>query len=102
MLHRIIVERVTQWVVRHDYLETILDPLVAESLRQFEEEKQLNRTIDFRIPIEFSVGAFRFGHSMVRDVYKTGVNDLHNKEVKVDCAFGTDRFPGRRCSGIAG
>jgi len=30
-----------QWVVRHDYLETILDPLVAESLRQLEEEKRL-------------------------------------------------------------
>ena len=76
-----------QWVVRHDYLETILDPLVAESLRQLEEEKRLNRTIDFRIPIEFSVGAFRFGHSMVRDVYKTGVNDVHDKEVKLTTLF---------------
>ncbi len=76
-----------QWSVRHDYLETILDPLVAENLRRFEEEKQLIRTIDFGIPIEFSVGAFRFGHTMVRDVYKTGVNDLHNKEVKLTALF---------------
>ena len=76
-----------QWVVRHDYLETILDPLVAESLGQLEQEKRLNRTIDFRIPIEFSVGAFRFGHSMVRDVYKTGVNDVHDKEIKLTTLF---------------
>jgi len=76
-----------QWVVRHDYLATILDPLVDESLRQLEEEKRLNRTIDFRIPIEFSVGAFRFGHSMVRDVYKTGVNDIHDKEIKLTTLF---------------
>ena len=76
-----------QWIVRHDYLETIIDPLVAERLRQLEEEKRLNRTMDFRIPIEFSVGAFRFGHSMVRDVYKTGVNDIHDKEIKLTTLF---------------
>jgi hypothetical protein len=72
-----------QWVVRHDYLEAIIDPLVAERLSQLEQEKRGRPKLDFRIPVEFSVAAFRFGHSMVRDVYKTGVNDIHDKEVKL-------------------
>ena len=76
-----------QWMVRHDYLETIIDPLVAERLSQLEQEKRTHPTVDFRIPVEFSVAAFRFGHSMVRDVYKTGVNDIHDKEVKLTTLF---------------
>ena len=76
-----------QWIVRHDYLETIIDPVVAERLNQVEQEKRAHPTLDFRIPVEFSVAAFRFGHSMVRDVYKTGVNDVHDKEVKLTTLF---------------
>ena len=76
-----------QWVVRHDDLETIIDPLVAERLSQLEQERRAHPTLDFKIPVEFSVAAFRFGHSMVRDVYKAGVNDTHDKEVKLTTLF---------------
>ena len=76
-----------QWVVRHDYLETVLDPMVAERLPQLEQEKRAHPALDSRIPVEFSVAVFRFGHSMVRDVYKTGVNDVHDQEVKLTALF---------------
>jgi hypothetical protein len=66
-----------QWVVRHDYLKQVLDPEVFERLPELENAKRNRPALDFRIPIEFSVAAFRFGHSMVRDRYKTGVNRQH-------------------------
>jgi hypothetical protein len=57
-----------QWVVRHDLLPRILHPSVWN---------QQDRTVwpssqpkdGFPIPIEFSLAAFRFGHSMVRNAY---------------------------------
>jgi hypothetical protein len=63
-----------QWVVRHDYLETILDPDMVKILGVIEKDKRANFQSDFKIPIEFSAAAFRFGHSMVRDEYNYNPN----------------------------
>jgi hypothetical protein len=68
-----------QWAVRHDYLAQVLDPDVFEKLPELESAKLSSPPRDSRIPVEFSVAAFRFGHSMVRDQYKTGVNHRHNE-----------------------
>ena len=56
-----------QWIIRHDYLPRILHTDVWNH--------QQNRTLhkkgsSFSIPIEFSLAAFRFGHSMVRNAYR--------------------------------
>jgi hypothetical protein len=68
-----------QWVLRHDYLKQVLDPEIFEKLPELENAKRNRPALPFRIPVEFSLAAFRFGHSMVRDEYKTGVNKQHDR-----------------------
>lgn len=63
-----------QWVIRHDFLRQILASDVFEGTFAG-QDKQTNQLTDFRIPVEYSLAAGRFGHSMVRDEYF--VNDAH-------------------------
>ena len=61
-----------QWMLRHDYLTRICDPAIVKDV--FDNGRKV---IDLgadpfsmpKMPIEFSVGAFRLGHSMVREAY---------------------------------
>ena len=61
-----------QWLLRTDYLTRICDPAVVDDVftngrKAFEVGADpLSMPT---MPIEFSVGAFRFGHSMVREIY---------------------------------
>ena len=75
-----------QWIVRYDYLKAILDSTVFEGLKKVEEKKRANSQSDFKVPVEFNVAAFRFGHSMVRDAYK-GINN-NQKDVGLSTIFG--------------
>ena len=59
-----------QWLLVHDYLPRIVEPaIVSDVFRKgrvlFERQGRGFPTM----PLEFSVGAFRLGHSMIRDVY---------------------------------
>jgi hypothetical protein len=65
-----------QWVVRHDFLREILDPRIFEETFRDEQDERRDEG-GFQIPVEFSVAAGRFGHSMVRDEYF--VNDTHTE-----------------------
>jgi heme peroxidase len=56
-----------QWLVVKDYLPTVLHPEVYRQV--FVRQQPLIEWDAFCIPVEFSVGAMRFGHSMVRDGY---------------------------------
>lgn len=62
-----------QWLVTHDFLDRVADHEIVE--------KVWDRTIDVYpgdkglfMPLEFSVAAFRFGHSMIRSAYDLNVN----------------------------
>lgn len=69
-----------QWVVVHDFLRRIIGPQLHSQLlvRTDEPDGQQREGVRLRfyrhktnpyIPVEFSVAAYRFGHSQVRDDY---------------------------------
>jgi hypothetical protein len=61
-----------QWIVKHELLPLIVgDDLVDVELSDFKWDPATGPPM----PVEFSAGAYRFGHSMVRDDYK--LNDRH-------------------------
>lgn len=65
------VRRHYQWCVFHDFLKTIagkavVDDVLANGPKFFTTKKYKH----IFMPVEFSVGAYRFGHSMIRDTYR--------------------------------
>lgn len=57
-----------QWMVLHDFVERITEKgIVAKILEQGRRFYRFKTTP--YMPVEFSVAAYRLGHSMVRDVY---------------------------------
>jgi len=60
-----------QWAVVHDFLKRICgQPVVTQAINSTSAAVGSA----FRMPVEFAVAAYRFGHSMVRDVYWVNFN----------------------------
>lgn len=64
------VVRSYQWMLVHDYLPRIVDPaIVADVFANGRKIFEVDATDFPTMPIEFSVAAFRLGHSMIRSQY---------------------------------
>lgn len=70
-----------QWVVLHDFLPTIIgDEILGKILPHLAKKTSIHKdkpelsfykwTKEPFMPVEFSVAAYRFGHSMVRPIYR--------------------------------
>lgn len=62
-----------QWIVLHDFLPRIIDPdvlatVLRDGRRFYDFEQPPFNGVPF-MPVEFSVAAYRLGHSMVRNSY---------------------------------
>jgi len=99
-----------QWIIRHEYLPKIVDPEVIKEFEKF--GCRLFRWSGDHpfMPVEFSLAAFRFGHSQIREEYdiRPGVD---GSSVTLQNLFGRHSikklgeidwglffpFPGREC-----
>ena len=85
-----------QYIVLHDYLKRVCDPVIYN----FALENLYRRNYPFKtctddcgrliMPVEFSVAAYRFGHTMVRSEYPANVK--YKKVELFDEEFGTLGF----------
>jgi Animal haem peroxidase len=95
-----------QWVVLHDFLPTIIgEPLVREILGEAKPGKTGSANppqLKFYkpekepfMPVEFSVAAYRFGHSMVRPIYRLNqtIDRLPIFSLKKESLVGFRQFP---------
>ncbi|HTR68124.1 MAG TPA: heme peroxidase family protein [Terriglobales bacterium] len=93
-----------QWVVLHDFLPTVIGlenwqeifgnvkpgtPDIYPKLKFFHVQKEAF------MPVEFSVAAYRFGHSMVRPIYRLNqtIDRLPIFSLKGESLAGFRRFP---------
>ena len=61
-----------QWMIRTDFLPRLVDPAIVSDVfangRKFFEKDSTPANMP-TMPIEFSVAAYRLGHSMIREQY---------------------------------
>ncbi len=70
---RRLVRRHLQWIILHDFLPRIIDRHVLWRVLEHKYKLQffrITKKTDVYMPLEFSAGAYRLGHSMVRDRYE--------------------------------
>jgi len=79
-----------QWIVLDDYLKRIADPDIVERTKK--KNRFFTPGNDFFMPREFSLAAFRFGHSMVREGYNK-FNEKHTPAT-LDMLFQFTGFGG--------
>jgi hypothetical protein len=66
---RSLLRRYYQAVIVHDFLPRVADPKIVAELLAWPWKTFDPAEGEFFMPLEFSVAAFRFGHSMVRNSY---------------------------------
>ncbi|HEY0426518.1 MAG TPA: peroxidase family protein [Pyrinomonadaceae bacterium] len=63
-----------QWIILHDFLPKLVKKEVLEDVIKNGNKFYYPTDDDVFIPLEFSVGAYRAGHSMIRNTYNWNLN----------------------------
>jgi hypothetical protein len=63
-----------QWMILNDFLPRVADPAVVAAVLRDGNRFYDPKRNGFFIPLEFTVAAYRFGHSMVRQSYNYNLN----------------------------
>jgi Animal haem peroxidase len=63
-----------QHIVIHDFLRRVADPKVVDRILEHGNRVYDALAEPFFLPLEFTVAAYRFGHTMVRDDYDFNLN----------------------------
>jgi len=68
-----------QWIIINDFLKRIADPKIVNRVKK---ANQVYKPYDysFFMPLEFTVAAYRFGHTMVRQDYDFNLNFNTSKQ----------------------
>jgi hypothetical protein len=83
-----------QYAVVHDFVRLFLDDDLSKDVAIKCSESPIKKPPTFRIPIEFSAAAFRFGHSMARDTY--GIVNENHENVDLGCLLALTGAGGHR------
>lgn len=81
-----------QWIVLNDFLKRIAIPNIVDETKvcqMFFTRKS------FKMPIEFSVAAYRFGHSMIRSTYNLNSNFENESLAQVFAFINKPHIPVR-------
>jgi hypothetical protein len=79
-----------QWAVVHDFLSRICGQAVINKALA---SVKAPIGSPFRMPVEFAVAAYRFGHSMIRDIYWVNFNFPNATLAQVFEFIGKSRVP---------
>ncbi|MBD2460538.1 peroxidase [Oscillatoria sp. FACHB-1407] len=63
-----------QYIVVHDFLKRIADPQIVEATLKYGNQLYNALEEPFFLPLEFTVAAYRLGHSMIRQAYDFNLN----------------------------
>jgi hypothetical protein len=76
------------WTVLEEFLPTVCDPDVVEDVREDRESYTVGKGDEPYIPLEFAVGAYRYGHSQIRQRYRVNADTAAALFGHGDDAFG--------------
>lgn len=78
-----------QHLVLHDFLPRIADPAIVQGILDHGNQVYHPLPNRFFLPLEYSVAAYRFGHSMVRGAYDFNLNfNTHDTDGALPAALG--------------